>query len=147
MASRQPQERAEASLCRDSQTADVVAFDAEPQPEGAHYRSASKKCALSFLQVGPPRWIAVFPFGFPFWMGRVTQITASESSESRWVPDFGYGSDNPISVLQLACRQEESGTRAKGGPAREHPSGLGLSSLPKSGSLGLAASSPLLRCH
>eukprot|EP00913_Durusdinium_trenchii_P003324 g3078.t1 len=37
-----------ASLCRDSQTADVVAFDAE------------------------------------------------------WVPDFGYGSDNPISVLQLA---------------------------------------------
>eukprot|EP00440_Ansanella_granifera_P065985 gb/GFBE01071567.1/.p1 GENE.gb/GFBE01071567.1/~~gb/GFBE01071567.1/.p1 ORF type:complete len:294 (+),score=67.82 gb/GFBE01071567.1/:1-882(+) len=37
-----------ASLCRDSTTADVVAFDAE------------------------------------------------------WVPDFGYGSDNPISVLQLA---------------------------------------------
>jgi len=37
-----------ASLCRDSRTADVVAFDAE------------------------------------------------------WVPDFGYGSDNPISVLQLA---------------------------------------------
>mmetsp|Transcript_36171 Transcript_36171/g.84706 ORF Transcript_36171/g.84706 Transcript_36171/m.84706 type:complete len:303 (-) Transcript_36171:169-1077(-) len=36
------------SLCRDSQTADVVAFDSE------------------------------------------------------WVPDFGYGSDNPISVLQLA---------------------------------------------
>jgi len=36
------------SLCRDAQTADVVAFDAE------------------------------------------------------WVPDFGYGSDNPISVLQLA---------------------------------------------
>ena len=53
------------SLCRDSQTADVVAFDSEPATQAMMAK-------------------------------RLTYAIGE-----RWVPDFGYGSDNPISVLQL----------------------------------------------
>ena len=36
----------------------------------------------------------------------IDQYCSYTATPSRWVPDFGYGSDNPISVLQLAGRRE-----------------------------------------
>ena len=42
--------------------------------------------------------------------GSVSAMQLS-ATPSRWVPDFGYGSDNPISVLQLAGRRESQGGR------------------------------------
>ena len=57
------------------------------------------------IQVNTLYWTPPFPVdsaGISTVDDRDEYRSVSYSATRRWVPDFGYGSDNPISVLQLA---------------------------------------------